>query len=398
MQVMIEDDRLFIDGRPATYKPSPNVGGRIEPQMIVAHDTACRIGGDGAISWLCNPRSRVSAHVVIPRDGPPVQLVDFDRSAWHAGKSSWRGRDNCNSWSIGIEIESPGLLRRRGDTGVAWNGQTFPIASLVEVDSAAHGGIGLWLPYTASQIAWFEAVTRALLERYRGITDIVGHFEISPRRKVDVGPQFPLRAMRALAAGRTAPDKALVEAIQKRLAGLGYQPGAIDGRVGPATRSAIRYFQEQNRRPITGEVSPSILEALNAADAKGPVTAPREAATAADLRAGSSTMTATTASKRTAEVSTALATVEALASPAPPPAAPSVVDTVAKVGDGLSTAETARGIGARAADLIAWAQTPHGIRFLVIVSVAAAVWYGAHRVEWRRVVDFRRYRFMGGPA
>ena len=109
-------------------------------------------------------------------------------------------------------------------------------------------------------------------------------------------------------------------------------------------------------------------------------------------------MTATTASKRTAEVSTALATVGALASPAPPPAAPSVVDTVAKVGDGLSTAETARGIGARAADLIAWAQTPHGIRFLVIVSVAAAVWYGAHRVEWRRVVDFRRYRFMGGPA
>lgn len=400
MRVRINDDRLIIDDKPVAFVPSQNVGGRIEPQMIVAHDTASRIAGRGApgvVSWLCNKRAKVSAHIVIPREGPPVQLVDFDRAAWHAGKSTWRGRDNCNAWSIGIEIESPGLLRRRGDTGVAWNGQTFPLADLVEIDSEAHGGRGLWLPYTASQIAYFEAIAECLVDRYRGITDIVGHFEISPGRKVDVGPQFPLGQMRRLVGGRDrdAATVMLVKAVQQRLADLGYQPGEIDGRIGPATRNAVRYAQEQNGRPITGTVDAGLLEVLNARGAKGPVTAPRETVTAADMRPSSPTLQATALTKRSSEAAMAIAVGDALTSPAQPPA---IADTVAKIGDHIGTAETARGIGGRVGDLVAWAQTPAGLKFLVTAAILGAVWYGAHRVEWRRVLDFRRYRFMGGTA
>ena len=48
---------------------------------------------------------RVSAHVLIERDGQVVQFVPFDQRAWHAGISSWMGRDQCNDFSIGIELE-----------------------------------------------------------------------------------------------------------------------------------------------------------------------------------------------------------------------------------------------------------------------------------------------------
>jgi N-acetyl-anhydromuramyl-L-alanine amidase AmpD len=72
--------------------PSPNCGGRIEPHLIVLHDTADRLRPDDTVSWFATSRSKVSAHLVVGRDGSIVQMVDFDRAAWHAGKSSWRAR------------------------------------------------------------------------------------------------------------------------------------------------------------------------------------------------------------------------------------------------------------------------------------------------------------------
>ncbi|MEP7205780.1 MAG: 1,6-anhydro-N-acetylmuramyl-L-alanine amidase AmpD [Casimicrobiaceae bacterium] len=97
---------------------------------------------------------RVSAHVLVRRDGAIEQYVAFAERAWHAGPSCWAGRARCNDFSIGIELEG--------------------------CDD---------LPYTARQYAALEAIVRALAERY-AIEAVVGHSEIAPGRKTDPGPAF----------------------------------------------------------------------------------------------------------------------------------------------------------------------------------------------------------------
>jgi len=97
---------------------------------------------------------RVSAHFLIRRGGELVQFVPCDLRAWHAGVSSWRGRERCNDFSIGIELE--GTDQR---------------------------------PYTERQYRRLECLTRMLRARYP-ITDIVGHSDIAPGRKTDPGPSF----------------------------------------------------------------------------------------------------------------------------------------------------------------------------------------------------------------
>lgn len=97
---------------------------------------------------------RVSAHFLIRRDGGLVQFVSCDRRAWHAGVSQWRGRDRCNDFSIGVELEG-------GD------------------ESA----------FEAAQYRALNALLRALRARYP-IEDVVGHSDIAPGRKTDPGPFF----------------------------------------------------------------------------------------------------------------------------------------------------------------------------------------------------------------
>ncbi|WP_442975322.1 1,6-anhydro-N-acetylmuramyl-L-alanine amidase AmpD, partial [Salmonella enterica] len=101
---------------------SPNHGprpGDTEPTLVVVHSISLppgRYGGDGierlftnTLDWGADPYYEtlrgleVSAHFVIRRDGELLQFVSTARRAWHAGRSSWRGRDNCNDYSIGIE-------------------------------------------------------------------------------------------------------------------------------------------------------------------------------------------------------------------------------------------------------------------------------------------------------
>jgi len=97
---------------------------------------------------------RVSAHFLVRRGGGIVQFVPCDKRAWHAGVSSYAGRERCNDFSIGIELE--------GTEDVA---------------------------YTDSQYEALAALIRALSARYP-ISDIVGHSDIAPGRKTDPGPAF----------------------------------------------------------------------------------------------------------------------------------------------------------------------------------------------------------------
>lgn len=99
----------------------------------------------------------VSAHLLIRRTGELVQFVPFDQRAWHAGRSSFEGRANCNDYAIGIELEGSDQQ-----------------------------------PYTSHQYVQLIAVTQVLMQTYPQLTleRICGHEQISPGRKTDPGPAF----------------------------------------------------------------------------------------------------------------------------------------------------------------------------------------------------------------
>ncbi|HEY8607275.1 MAG TPA: 1,6-anhydro-N-acetylmuramyl-L-alanine amidase AmpD [Noviherbaspirillum sp.] len=97
---------------------------------------------------------RVSAHFLIRRDGEVMQFVSADQRAWHAGASSFRGRERCNDFSIGIELEG------------------------TDVD-----------PFEDAQYAALASLTTALRARYP-LTAVTGHEHIAPGRKTDPGPCF----------------------------------------------------------------------------------------------------------------------------------------------------------------------------------------------------------------
>lgn len=209
--------RAIVNGNSAAWKPSPNVGGALVPQFIVLHDTASGLSDAGPIDWLTNPISKVSAHVVIGRDGKITQLVPFNVKAWHAGVSAWRGRQMLNGFSVGIEIVNPGKLIKMPD------GTYGGIPSVIEgadgkkitkykiFDTAKdpslviqhartnpHGD-GHWLAYTNAQVQAVTDLCMAIASAYP-IEEVVTHWLISPGRKIDTNPLFPLEQVRAAVA------------------------------------------------------------------------------------------------------------------------------------------------------------------------------------------------------
>jgi AmpD protein len=151
-----------FDGRPAN----------VEPELIVVHGISlppAEFGGPwidrlftgnlppDAHPYFSQIRGRVSAHVVIRRDGQVIQYVPFGARAWHAGKSEYRGRPGCNDFSIGIELEG-----------------TDEIA------------------YTDAQYDQLAPLVDALLKTYPSLSSshIAGHSDIAPGRKTDPGPAF----------------------------------------------------------------------------------------------------------------------------------------------------------------------------------------------------------------
>lgn len=152
--------------------------------MIVVHYTA---GGslNGAIETLTKP-GIVSAHVVIGRDGRIVQLVPFDTVAWHAGKSVWQGRSGVNIRSLGIELDNWGPLECDGGVWRSWTKTRVP----TEQVTCISGSDG-WHAYTEPQIQSAVRVCRVFRKLYN-IQFVVGHSQVSPGRKFDPGPAFPM--------------------------------------------------------------------------------------------------------------------------------------------------------------------------------------------------------------
>jgi len=201
----IRNHRLFRDdGHAAPYLASPHTGGVIEPRFLVVHYTAGS-SATGTINWFQHPASKVSAHLVIARDGTATQMVPFNREAWHAGQSRWGSLSGLNRHSIGIELDNAGHLIRSGSKWVSpLTRRIFPDN---EVNVAPHKNDppstapSGWHAYTPEQIEASLECGLALVRHY-DLADVLGHDDISPGRKHDPGPDFPLESVRARLLGR----------------------------------------------------------------------------------------------------------------------------------------------------------------------------------------------------
>jgi N-acetylmuramoyl-L-alanine amidase len=218
--------RVEGDGGPAvSFQASPNRGDVLEPRYLVMHYTAGR-GADESVSWLCNPASRASAHLVIGRDGTITQLVPFDRVSWHAGVSQWDGIKGLNQHSIGIELDNAGRLTRQGGRWRAWFGTEYPDEQVMEATHKHETAAAGWHIYTPEQIESALAISTLLMAKY-DLKDVVGHEDISPGRKSDPGPAFPLESFRARLLGRAQDQAELLETTT-----------AVNIREGPGTAFA----------------------------------------------------------------------------------------------------------------------------------------------------------------
>lgn len=175
-----QDYSIGADGwcRAARQVPSPNCDPRaidISVDMVVLHNihlppqpAGCtQFAGNDIERLFTNSLNiadhvcyaelsalRVSAHFLIRRDGELVQFVSCNQRAWHAGLSHWQGRERCNDFSLGIELEGSD-----------------------------------YVPFTAIQYDVLQQLLAALAQQYP-VQHLVGHSEIAPERKTDPGPFF----------------------------------------------------------------------------------------------------------------------------------------------------------------------------------------------------------------
>lgn len=163
------------------------------PRLLVIHYTVTRTMRS-VVDFFAQQNAPASAHLVIDRDGSMTQMVPFDRTAAHAGKSSWSGVESCNRYSVGFELVNMGPLNR-GSDGILRDVYGKPIDTEVFDE-----GRKLWENYPQAQIDATVEAARTVCEQY-GITEIVGHSDISPGRKIDPGPAFPMTYFRRAVLG-----------------------------------------------------------------------------------------------------------------------------------------------------------------------------------------------------
>jgi N-acetylmuramoyl-L-alanine amidase len=189
-------DKKTGDFASVMMRPSPNKAsrGKTKVSMLVWHYTA-GAGINGAISWLCDPAAKASAHFIIGRDGLIVQLVPCAEAAWHAGGGAL---ENVNSKSIGVELVSPGIVTKGADGQwrTSQNAPWVPDAEPQQATLLYPNGKAItawWVPYTQAQIAGMIALKSMLAGSiWRDcLNSQCGHEDIDPTRKSDPGPLFP---------------------------------------------------------------------------------------------------------------------------------------------------------------------------------------------------------------
>ena len=184
-----------------TFVRSGNSSSGILPVYLIIHYTGSTTLAS-ALSWFQNPEARASAHLVIDRDGSVVQMVEFNRRAWHAGKSTWGNLDGLNRYSIGIELVNAGKLKKNASgQWISWSNE---LISASDVTIAKHRDETIeagWHEYPEAQIESTVKICALLNDVYQ-FADILGHDDVSPGRKVDPGPLFPMNNFRSIVLGR----------------------------------------------------------------------------------------------------------------------------------------------------------------------------------------------------
>ncbi len=202
----------------------------------------------------------VSAHYLIPAkppqvDGRPVawQLVPESMRAWHAGISEWRGRNNLNDTSIGIELENKGYTNRMLERR--------------------------FYPFPATQIALLTSLSQDIVKRYQiEPEDVVAHSDIAPQRKEDPGPLFPWQQLaengvgawpqasrvKALLHGRDPHQPVPMAELLTQLARYGYP---VTADMTPLQQRRVvaafqMHFRQSDYRGNADAESEAIVEAL----------------------------------------------------------------------------------------------------------------------------------------
>lgn len=136
------------------------------------------LSAEAALERLCDPITKVSCHYLITKEGLKYQLVKDEHRAWHAGKSSWEGRPDLNSWSIGVELDYPGYF------------------------------YGYWPDFAITQIHSLLGLLDNLYQKHSiPKKRILGHSDIAPDRKIDPGPRFPWDLLQTYGFGKNLGEK-----------------------------------------------------------------------------------------------------------------------------------------------------------------------------------------------
>jgi N-acetylmuramoyl-L-alanine amidase len=148
-------------------RPSPNYSSRSAAidTLVIHHTDMADV--ECAIHWLCSPEKKVSSHYVIGADGSIFSLVDEDKKARHAGQSYWRGNEDLNENSIGIELDNSGLV-------------SFPQAQMQALISLCK-----------------DIISRYGIKPY----NVVAHADIAPNRKIDPSHYFDWKQLAANGIG-----------------------------------------------------------------------------------------------------------------------------------------------------------------------------------------------------
>jgi len=200
MKFNVTNHRLAKGGSGVGFINSPNKGGKLNPRFLVIHYTAS--GPDADIAhYFAQMAARVSAHLVVRRDGSVTQCVPFNRVAWHAGKSAWTAKDGTlysglNNWAIGIEIENWGPLSRKEGGWLSWTGTRVDGSKAIEARHKFGAPDCGWETFTPAQVETVVSAARAICSTY-AIEDIVGHDDIAPGRKSDPGPAWDMQGFKA---------------------------------------------------------------------------------------------------------------------------------------------------------------------------------------------------------
>ena len=153
---------VITDNKSLNYSKKTRLKTNI--RFLILHYTGMQ-SARVSLNRLKNPKSKVSCHYFIERNGKICRLVEDNKTAWHAGKSKWKNFKNLNKYSIGIEIQNKGHYI---------NYQNF----------------------TKKQIFSLIQLIKKLLKKYKiKKENVLGHSDIAPLRKLDPGEKFPWKLL-----------------------------------------------------------------------------------------------------------------------------------------------------------------------------------------------------------